>query len=99
MKATNTLRRGIAALACALLLGTVSLTFVSCTRNEMSDPKDTTSGTTETKPSENHGGTGMGTMPGSPLDPDAGTVNPEADPGDPPAGTGESRSYRPNFMH
>ena len=75
------------------------------------DPKDTTSGTTagttagtaadhpgasDTKPSGN-GGTGAGTS--KPLDPGAGTVAPDNDAGNPPAGTGESRNFRSRFMH
>ncbi len=97
MKATHSTRRRVLCTIGAVALSAVMLASVSCTRNDVTDdPKDTTAGTTAgTATDKNENNPGIG----NPLDPDAGTVSPDAAPGDPPAGTGEGRGMRSHFMH
>ncbi len=89
-------------MTCAVLMTAILLGCASCTRDEiLHDPKDTAGGTTagtmaDTKPSGGVPGTGGA------LDPDAGTVNPNGDAGDPPAATDKGdkgRSFRERYMH
>ena len=100
MKAIQPIKRALAWGLSALMLSAVLMGTVACTRGGDNTPTDTTgSGTTVTTPATNNG-TGTGTN--KPLDPDAGTVDPNGDAGDPPTGTEggtPSRSYRPDFMH
>ena len=110
MKAMETTKRTAALGLSALVLSSVMLCGVSCTRNDGKNPADTTGDSQGTnKPSVTTPATdqndGTGTEPGSssgtdkPLDPDAGTVKPDDKPGDPPAGTeGESTRSLPRFM-
>ena len=78
---------------------TVLLCTVACTGGGDPTPGGTTAGTTvTTTPATNRPDAGTN----RPLDPDAGTVDPNGTPGDPPTGTEggtSSRSYRPDFMH
>ncbi len=88
-------RRGLSATLAAMTLSAVMLLCVACTRDELPhDPKDT-AGTSA--------GTAADTRPAGtdkPMDPDKGTVAPDNQPGDPPAGTaGESKNFRSRFMH
>lgn len=103
----STPRRTAWGMTCAVLMTAILLGCASCTRDEiLHDPKDTANGTTagtmaDTRPS---GGTNGGTPgTGKPLDPDAGTVNPNGDAGDPPAasdkGDAAGKSFRSRFMH
>ncbi len=103
MKASKDSRRARIAVAAAAL-SVVMLASVSCTRNDVTDDaKDTTAGTTATTTpggtTDNKPGNKPGDKPdtGKPLDPNAGTVAPDAAPGDPPAGTGD-RGMRSRFM-
>ena len=83
-------RRCSAILLSAVALTSVMLLFASCTGNGNMNPAETATGT--------HNGTGTT----APLDPNAGTVNPNGDAGNPPAGTDdgqESRQFRSDFMH
>ncbi len=104
MKANHTInrRRALSAVT-AVALSAVMLVSVSCTRNDLKDdPKDTTAGTSAvTKPDSGSDNKPGMTTPESakPLDPGAGTVNPDADPGTPPAGTESGKGMRSRFMH
>lgn len=116
MKANQILKRTAAWSISALMLSTVLLGTAACTRDENKNPGDTTAGgTTVTTPAQNGGNNGSGTTTDKPLNPDAGTVAPDSDAGNPPAGTesgagtdngtgAESRSHRDDsfrsrFMH
>jgi hypothetical protein len=101
MKAIQRIRQASAWGLSALALSTVLLCSVACTRGGDKNPVGTGTGTsTVTTPANGNNGTGASTT--RPLDPDAGTVNPDGDAGDPPTGTeggSGSRSFRPDFMH
>ncbi len=112
MKATRIVKRAAAWSVSALMLSTVLMGTVACTRDEHKNPADTSNGgTTVTTPVQNGGNNGSGSGTDKPLNPDAGTVNPDSDAGNPPAGTDngtgggtESRSHRDDsfrsrFMH
>ena len=108
MKAMQTAKRTMALGLSALVLSSVMLCGVSCTRGDHANPADTTGTGNESqngnKPSVTTPATdqndGAGSNSDKPLDPGAGTVRPNGDAGDPPAGTeGEnSRSILPRFM-
>lgn len=99
----------------ALMLSTVLMGTVACTRDEHKNPADTTGGTTGgttvTTPAQNGGNNSSGSSTDKPLNPDAGTVAPDSDAGNPPADSGsgsgsgtEGRSFRDDgfrsrFMH
>lgn len=94
MKAIQSTKRTAALGLSALILSSVLLCGVSCTRNDNKNPGDTTANDSQTTVTTNNGGS-------KPLDPDAGTVAPDSDAGDPPAGTEggtEGRSILPRFM-
>lgn len=99
MKAIQPIKRALAWGLSALALSTVLLCTVACTGGGDPTPGGTTAGTTvTTTPATNRPDAGTN----RPLDPDAGTVDPNGTPGDPPTGTEggtSSRSYRPDFMH
>ncbi len=109
MKAIQSIKRTAALGLSALVLSSVMLCSVACTRDDQKNPGDTTAGgsTAVTTPAQNGGNNGSGSGSDSPMNPDAGTVNPDSDAGNPPAGTDnsqESRSYRDDsfrsrFMH
>ena len=88
----------------ALVLSSVMLCSVACTRDDHKNPGDTTAGgsTAVTTPAQNGGDNGSGSGSDIPMNPDAGTVNPDSDAGNPPAGTDGSsnkdRGIRPHFM-
>ncbi len=97
-------QQGAWGLTCAVLMTAILLGCASCTRDEiLHDPKDTgtSAGTmADTRPSG--GGTGGIPGTGKPLDPDAGTVNPNGDAGDPPAAPDSgntTKGFRAKFMH
>jgi hypothetical protein len=87
----------------ALTLTSVMLFSVACTRGNDTHPGDTTGGTTGgttavTTPAT--GNNGSGTT--RPLDPGAGTVTPDGNVADPPAGTeGGTRGHSafPRMIH
>lgn len=99
MKAIQPIKRALAWGLSALALSAVLLCTVACTGGGDPTPGGTTAGTTvTTTPATNRPDAGTN----RPLDPDAGTVDPNGTPGDPPTGTEggtPSRSYRPDFMH
>ena len=100
MKVTQHTKRAAAWSLSALMLSSVLLCSVACTRNDNKNPGDTTAGQTVTTPATGNNGTGS--KPDKPMNPDAGTVAPNGDAGDPPAGTDggtEGRSFRSHFMH
>ena len=109
MKSLQHTKRAAALGFSALILSSVMLCSVACTRGNQMTPGDTTAGgsTAVTKPVQNGGNNGSGSNSDKPMDPNAGTVNPDGDAGNPPAGTDnsqESRSYRDDsfrsrFMH
>ena len=108
MKANQSTKRAAALGLSALILSSVMLCSVACTRDDQKNPGDTTAGgsTAVTTPAQNGGNNGSGSGSDTPMNPDAGTVNPDSDAGNPPAGTDspESRSYRDDsfrsrFMH
>ena len=95
MKVNQILKRTAAWSLSALMLSAVLMGTVACTRDESKNPGGTsTSETTSVKPAvttpaQNGGnnGSGNGTTTDKPLNPDAGTVAPDGDAGNPPAGT------------
>lgn len=105
-KAIQTTKRTAALGLSALVLSSVMLCGVSCTRGGHNNPSDTTANGEQngTKPSVTTPVTdqndGTGSNGNKPLDPDAGTVDPDGKPGDPPADTdrNDSRSILPRFM-
>ena len=101
MKATRIVKRAAAWSVSALMLSTVLMGTVACTRDEHKNPGDTTAGGPQvtTPATGNNNSSGSGTD--KPLSPDAGTVAPNGDAGDPPTGTGSDteRSILPRFMH
>ncbi len=109
MKSFQHTKRAVALGLSALVLSSVMLCSVACTRDDQKNPGDTTAGgsTAVTTPAQNGGNNGSGSGSDSPMNPDAGTVNPDSDAGNPPAGTDnsqDSRSYRDDnfrsrFMH
>ena len=114
MKATARIKRAATGTLSALVLATVLLGSVACTRGSMVTPGETTGKTpVVTTPGTSGGnGNGNGTHQGKPdsngtesdkpLNPDAGTVDPNGNAGDPPTGTDksdDSRSFRPRIMH
>lgn len=101
MKAIQRIRQASAWGLSALVLSTVLLCSVACTRGDDKNPGDTSSGTSAvTTPASGNNGSGSNTT--RPLDPNAGTVDPNGDAGDPPSGTeggAQSRSTLPRMMH
>ena len=101
MKAMQRIQRVSAWGLSALILSAALMGMVACTRGGTNTPGDTTSATTTvTTPATGHSTTGTGTT--RPLDPDAGTVDPDGDAGDPPTGTEggtKGRSIMPRMMH
>ena len=101
MKASQNTKRAAALGLSALILSSVMLCSVACTRNDDKNPGDTTAGgnqTTTTPSTGNHNGSNTD----RPLDPNAGTVAPDGDAGDPPTVTDqgpEGRGILPRFMH
>ena len=101
MKANQSTKRAAALGLSALILSSVMLCSVACTRNDDKNPGDTTAGgnqTTTTPSTGNHNGSNTD----RPLDPNAGTVAPDGDAGDPPTVTDqgpEGRGILPRFMH
>ena len=99
MKATQRIKNAAVWGLSALTLASVMLFSVACTRGSDKNPGDTTGGTTVvTTPAT--GNNGSGTT--KPLDPDAGTVAPNGDAADPPAGTEggtKGRSVLPRMIH
>lgn len=105
MKAlTQHTKRAAALGLSALVLSSVMLCSVACTRDDHKNPGDTTAGgsTAVTTPAQNGGNNGSGSGSDIPMTPDAGTVNPDSDAGNPPAGTNDSstgdRGFRSRFM-
>ena len=86
----------------ALILSSVMLCGVSCTGGDQNSPTDTTGNgnkpSVTTPATDKHDSNGSGSD--KPMDPDAGTVRPNENPGDPPAGTEDesARSILPRFM-
>ena len=113
MKSFQHTKRAAALGLSALILSSVMLCSVACTRDDMNNPgnpstSDTTPGgsTAVTTPAQNGGNNGSGSDSDKPMDPNAGTVNPDGDAGNPPAGSDsrDTRSYRDDsfrsrFMH
>lgn len=100
MKVTQHTKRAAAWSLSALVLSSVLLGSVACTRNDNKNPGDTTAGQTVTTPAT--GNNGSGSNSDKPLNPDAGTVAPNGDAGDPPTATDggtEGRTFRSRFMH
>ena len=99
MKVMQPIRQALAWGLSALMLSAVLMGTVACTRGGDNTPTDTTgSDTTVTTPATTNG-TGTGT--GKPLDPDAGTVDPNGDAGDPLTGTeggSQGRGILPHRM-
>ena len=95
MKAIQTAKRTAALGLSALVLSSVMLCGVSCTRDDHKNPSDTTAPGTN-KPSvttpvtDKNDSTGASTD--KPLDPDAGTVAPDGNE------SKDSRSILPRFM-
>lgn len=105
MKAlTQHTKRAAALGLSALVLSSVMLCSVACTRDDHKNPGDTTAGgsTAVTTPAQNGGNNGSGSGSDIPMNPDAGTVNPDSNAGNPPAGTNDSstgdRGFRSRFM-
>ena len=104
MKAMQSTKRAAALGLSALVLSSVMLCSVACTRDDHKNPGDTTAGGTQavTTPATNRPNSDTT----KPLDPDAGTVSPNEKPGDPPAdsdGTGtdnggKGHNVLPRFM-
>ncbi len=104
-------RRGVLGFVGAVSLAAVMLFSVACTRDDvMHDPKDTAgtgagtnagtsmgTGAADSQPAGTPGTTTPDTG-AKPLDPDAGTVNPDGNPSNPPADTGTSGT-RSRFFH
>jgi hypothetical protein len=113
MKSFQHTKRAAALGLSALILSSVMLCSVACTRDDMNNPgnpstSDSTPGgsTAVTTPAQNGGNNGSGSSSDKPMDPNAGTVNPDGDAGNPPAGSDsrDTRSYRDDsfrsrFMH
>jgi hypothetical protein len=105
MKAIQRIKRATAWGLSALALSSTLMGTVACTRGNHNTPGDTTATTTAvttpavTTPATGHNSTGATTT--RPLDPDAGTVDPNGNAGDPPTGTegNTNRSYRSRMMH
>ena len=86
MKASQNTKRAAALGLSALILSSVMLCSVACTRDDQKNPGDTTAGSNQTTTTPSTGNSN-GNGSGKPLDPNAGTVNPDGDAGDPPTGT------------
>lgn len=113
MKSFQHTKRAAALGLSALILSSVMLCSVACTRDDVNNPgnpstSDSTPGgsTAVTTPAQNGGNNGSGSSSDKPMDPNAGTVNPDGDAGNPPAGSDsrDTRSYRDDsfrsrFMH
>lgn len=106
MKATPHIHRTLALGLSTLLLSSVLLFSVACTRGNGDGAGGTTAGTSTGTPAvttpATSGQNSTGSNTARPMDPDAGTVNPDGDAGDPPTATDdghESRSFRSHFMH
>ena len=98
MKATQRIKNAAVWGLSALTLASVMLFSVACTRGSDKNPGDSTSGGTSavTTPATGNNGTTK------PLDPNAGTVAPNGDAADPPAGTEggtKGRSVLPHMIH
>ena len=96
--------RWVQGTTCALALSAALLFCMACTRDDMKPtdiPKDTTGSTTaDTTPGSM--GPSDGTGDADPLNPDAGTVRPSDDAGDPPADNGNDTKMgglRSRCMH
>ena len=111
MNVNRNTKRAAALGLSALVLSSVMLFSVACTRDDHKNPGDTTAGNTQTTTTPATGN-GNGSGSDKPLDPDAGTVKPDNDSGNPPAGTEDgndsgstesgtkgSRGILPHFMH
>ena len=103
MKAMQSTKRAAALGLSALILSSVMLCSVACTRDDHKNPGDTTAGGTQAVTTPATGRPNSGTDADKPMDPDAGTVSPDNKPGDPPAdsntdGTDTGRSILPRFM-
>ena len=86
MKAIQRIKQASAWGLSALVLSTVLLCSVACTRGDDKNPGDTTPGSSAvTTPASGNNGSGSNTT--RPLDPDAGTVDHGGNAGDPPTGT------------
>ena len=92
-------RRASAILLSAMTLTSAMLLCTSCTGDGNMDDSGTTAGTTAGTVANTDNGTA------SPMDPNAGTVKPDGDAGNPPAGTddgtgngGASRRFGSDFM-
>ncbi|MBQ9151318.1 MAG: hypothetical protein IJX72_03635 [Clostridia bacterium] len=105
MKANQSTKRAAAWSLSALVLSSVLLCSVACTRNDDKNPGDTTAGTSNGTPAVTTtatGNNGTGSNSDTPMNPDSGTVDPNGDAGYPPTGTDvgtEGRSFRSHFMH
>lgn len=103
MKANQSTKRAAALGLSALILSSVMLCSVACTRDDHKNPGDTTAGGNQTTTSPSTGNNnGSGSNTDKPMDPNAGTVAPDGDAGDPPTVTDqgpEGRGILPRFMH
>ena len=97
MKAIQRMKRAAAWSFSALALSAVLMGTMACTRGNVENPGDTTATTTVTTPATEHNSTGADTT--RPLDPDAGTVDPNGDAGDPPTGTENGTRGRRALPH
>ena len=101
MKAIQRMKRAAAWSLSALALSVVLMGTVACTRGNHDTPGDTTATTTApstvTTPATGNNSTGATTT--RPLDPDAGTVDPNGDAGDPPTGTENGTRGRRALPH
>ena len=103
MNANRNTKRAAALGLSALILSSVMLCSVACTRDDHKNPGDTTAGGNQTTTSPSTGNNnGSGSNTDKPMDPNAGTVAPDGDAGDPPTVTDqgpEGRGILPRFMH
>ena len=97
MKAIHRMKRAAAWGLSALALSAILMGTVACTRGDDTTPGDTTAATTVTTPATGNNSTGATTT--RPLDPDAGTVDPNGDAGDPPTGTENGTRGRRALPH
>lgn len=97
MKATHSIRRQALCAMSAVALSVIMLTSVSCTKKMNGNADTTTDTVTETTAT-----TKPETKPetAKPMDPDAGTVEPDSNPANPPAGTDHDTDtrFRSHFM-
>ena len=97
MKAIHRMKRAAAWGLSALALSATLMGTVACTRGDHTTPGDTTAATPVTTPATGNNSTGATTT--RPLDPDAGTVDPNGDAGDPPTGTENGTRGRRALPH